>query len=902
MSAPEGADGLPTDAEGVRSPSTAAVLGPLPIWAVAVLTGAWLGEVLGSRWPGAVVVATVASVVAVGALGVLLRSGLRHEAATWSAPLPANRSGLAVGMAAVLAVLSVGIAASAARLATTELGALPALAATGGRAVLEVTVVHEPRPVSGGWQVLYRVEVVAGQPTRERVAALHPEDPPVLGSRWRLEATARPLPDSGYGRWLARQHATVAIDVVQREPLAAPGRLVSASEYVRARVREAAGRHQADRLAGLLAGFVTGDTRSLPEADVAAMRATSLTHLTAVSGTNVAILTAGVLALAVLLRLPATARRRLVVVTVLWFAFVTRFQPSVLRAGTMALLVLLAASRGLPRDARHALAGAVLLLVLVDPALAGSLGLLLSATATAGVLVAAPRIRVRLAGVPRRLAELLAISLGAQVAVVPLLLTTFGEVPLAAIPANVVAVPAAMLAAATGFLATVVALVHLEAGAWLFALAGVPARLVLGAAHTFAGLGGPVHLGNPAAVVALLLGAGWLLSRGGSRPARHLAAAMAIALLAAAVPPVWGAVPPRTLTLTAIDVGQGDAFLVESPGARILVDAGTDDTAARWLRTNGRRRLDLVVVTHPHLDHIGGVPDVLASLRVGAVWFRPVPTALPHPELVLARAAEAGIPVRAPVAGDRAVVGDLEIEVLGPPPGRPYRTSRSELNDTSVVLRVTHAGRRLLLTGDSEVAAHADLLERPELLVAEAMTVPHHGGATTDPALFPAVRPQIAVVSAGAGNRHGHPAPATLAALADLDVEVRRTDQEGTVRIEVPAPRALPAVPAVPRDRHGRRPGRERRGSALESGVTGRGVTRGPRRSSGQGVGWSRPRCPAPSTRPLPRRSLRSCGAHPRRALRRSRCRAAPPGPAARHPSTPGCRRGPARRCGTPRR
>ncbi len=555
---------------------------------------------------------------------------------------------------------------------------------------------------------------------------------------------------------------------------------------------------------GLRAGHIPGSRnlhyRLLLNDDAEAMRATSLTHLTAVSGANLAIVIGGVLLVLHALRVGPRWRRRLVAATVVAFAFLTRFEPSVLRAGSMALLVLLVAARGMPRDARHALAGAVLLLVLLDPRLAGSLGLLLSATATAGVLVVAPVVERRLGRVPRRLRTVVAITIGAQVTVVPLLLTTFGEVPLASVPANVVAVPAAALAAVLSFLGSVLALVHLELGAPLFWLAGLPARVVLGAAHGFAGLGGAATLARPTTVVALVGVCAWVLTPPRSRRSRRVGAVALVALLASGVTPLLGGLPPRQLTVTAIDVGQGDAFLIESPGARILVDAGADDTAARWLRSHGRRRLDLVVVSHPHLDHVGGVPAVLRRLRVDAVWYRPLPTPLPEAAEVLAVAAERGIAVRSPVTGDRARVGDLVVEVLHPPPGRPYRWSRSELNDTSLVLRISHGDRRVLTTGDVEVVAQRDLLaSAPGRLQAELVTTPHHGADTSDPAFLTALDPLVALISAGRDNPHGHPAPATIAHLDRQGVVVRRTDLEGTIRVAVPSRPAAGGVPSPPR-------------------------------------------------------------------------------------------------------
>ncbi len=778
--------------EDDHDPPAGEVLGPLPLWTTTAVIAGLVGEAVGER-AGAQVAAWTVGPLPLAWWTVCLMAGVLVAVALrwWRAPPDVQR--VATGLVGVVLVAAVCGGGTFLRVMTMDEGLLPELAQQGGSRSIEAVVVHEPRLIATGWSVVVRVDDVGGTATRERAALTLDGPPPTLGSRWHARVSARPLPEGGYGRWLSRQHATVLLDVSAWQQAGAPGHLAAASEYVRERIRQAATRHLGDGTGGLLVGFVTGDTRLLPDDDQEAMRATGLTHLTAVSGANVAIVIGGVLMLASLMRLPAPWSRRAVALTVVGFALLTRFEPSVLRAGTMALVVLTVAARGVARDARHALAGAVLLLLLLDPRLAGSLGLLLSASATAGVLVVAPVVRERLPRMPRWLADVTSITIGAQIAVVPLLLATFGELTVASVPANLVAVPAAAVAAVLSFIGSVLALIHLDVGGLVFAVAGLPARGVLLAAHGFAGMGGSVELARPATVLALLGGCGWLLAGRGTRVARVALAGLAAGLLAAAVPMVAGSLAPREFAVTAIDVGQGDAFLIESPGARVLIDGGADDTAARWLRANGRRHLDLVVITHPHLDHVGGVPDVVRDLRVDAVWFRPLPTEIPEVAELFEAAAAQATPIRSPAIGDRVMVGDLLVEVLHPPSGRPYRWARSELNETSVVVRVTHQGRRVLAPGDIEADAQADLLATGAAgLVAEVLLVPHHGASTSAAEFFAAVDPIVAVISAGRDNRHGHPHPETLATLQDRRIEVRRTDQEGTIRVAVPARDVMP--------------------------------------------------------------------------------------------------------------
>jgi competence protein ComEC len=304
-----------------------------------------------------------------------------------------------------------------------------------------------------------------------------------------IVASARPLPTGGYGRWLAQAHAVALLDVREMRRTGDPGALARSSEWVRERIRAAASRHQVQGRAGLLVGFVTGDTRLLPDEDVAAMRATGLSHLTAVSGSNTAILLAGVAGLLTLLRVPTRIRWTLLALTVPWFALLTRLEPSVLRAGTMALLVIAAAVRGVARDARHLLAGAVFLLVLIDPMLTWSLGLMLSAGATLGVLVIAPRLAASFTTfLPRPVAGLLGITLGAQFAVAPVLIASFGTIEWISVPANMLAVPVAAVGATLAFVGSALALVHLGVASSVFTLAGPAAAFVLQVARVGAGM------------------------------------------------------------------------------------------------------------------------------------------------------------------------------------------------------------------------------------------------------------------------------------------------------------------------------------------------------------------------------------------------------------------------------
>jgi competence protein ComEC len=491
-------------ADDVPVASAAEAIGPLGLLApTAIVAGrvtAWLHD-LGLadhlRMPF-----TVAAVILIGVAAVLLRAGR-------------SRSSAVAVLAATLFVIAAGVLL---RLDTFTHGILPGIVDRGGTVTIDARVATEPRKGSTGWQTVLRIDAIDGVLTRERAAAIL-EDAPALGTRVRVVASGRPLPDGGYGRWLAQAHAVALLDVREVRVVGDPGRVSRASEFVRDRIRTAATRHLGQGSGGLLVGFVTGDTRLLPDSDVDAMQATGLSHLTAVSGSNTAVLLAGVAGLLTFVRVGARLRWALLAATVPWFAFITRLEPSVLRAGTMALLVIAAAAIGVARDARHLLAGAVLLLVLVDPMLTWSLGLMLSAGATLGVLVIAPRIATALeAFLPRAVAALLGITLGAQLAVSPVLIASFGTIEWVSIPANLLAVPVAAIGATLAFVGSALSLVHVGIASSVFALAGPASTAVLAIARVGARFtGGPEVPEAPG--VRLAVSVGMVLVLGGAATA-----------------------------------------------------------------------------------------------------------------------------------------------------------------------------------------------------------------------------------------------------------------------------------------------------------------------------------------------------------------------------------------------
>lgn len=692
------------------------------------------------------------------------------------------------GVAVAFVALGSGLAG--ARVALLSAGPLVQLANHGGEAPFEATVATDARPSLAGAWFIVRLRSIDGRACGQRALVRIPDldDAPPLGTRIAFTATARPLEDEDFDRYLRRLHVAVHVQpVTPLQVVRAPPRWLQATTDVRLRVRAAAGVRLPPDHAAILSGLVTGDTTGLSQTTRDSMLAAGLTHLVAVSGSNVALVLAGTTALAGAVRLGAKGRRRCGVGALLWFVVLVRGEPSVLRASVMAVLVLAAVGLGRGQDARHTLAVAATVLLLCDPFLAGQLGFALSVLATAGVLVLAPAIAARVPG-PRPLALLAGATVGAQAAVAPVLLVGEGGLPLGALPANMLAVPAAAVASAVGVAAALVAQVAPGAGGVVAVIARPALAVVLWAGRAFSD--GPAltpgHLVTPAAVAMILA---VLLRR--TRP--RLAFVCVVVVVAVTVGAPWARTPAvAALTLTALDVGQGDALLVEVPGAdgaapaRMLVDGGPDDgLAVHLLRERGVGFLDAVVVSHPHADHTDGLPAVLTRIRTGALVVGPTPPQeLEEPSASAVAtevvAAQHAVPVLRVGAGQRFVLGQASVEILSPPADGSVG---AEPNDNSLVLRVSTPDGSILLTGDAEEAAQARLLTQPDLLRADILKVPHHGGATNAEGFLDAVGAHTAVIGVGADNDYGHPHPAVLADLAGT--RVLRTDTEGSLTVQV---------------------------------------------------------------------------------------------------------------------
>ncbi len=718
----------------------------------------------------------------------------------------------ALGM---LAALLAGAAIADARLAALDATALgPLLHSTVG---VRATLLEHPRERAFGVRVA-AARLRSGAGSGERVlvrAAAHVRWP--RGAQPGVELALR-------GR-LAELRAADAHErrrnshaLLRAESIAATGRrrggLAGALDAIRARTERALTRGVPRPQGALARGMVLGQDGALTTEVREDFRATGLAHLVAASGSNVLLLATLVLAIAAAAGLGLSARLWIAIALVAAYVPLAGAGPSIQRAGVMGVAGLVAALAGRPASRWYALLLAAALTLAWSPRAAQDAGWQLSFAAVLAMLALARPLcaRLRRGRVPRMLAEALAVTVAATLGTAPLIAVHFERLSLVSLPANVLAAPAVAPVMWLGTIAGALA----QVAPWLaqpFAMvASLPLAYLTWLAERAAALPfaeaevtSPGPLGAAAAYA--LAGAAALAwrraaARRAARPARERspaqrgrrrggAALLAGAAVAAALLATRPPAPPRDLTISFLDIGQGDATLIQHGRATVLVDTGPPGgPILERLRDAGVRRLDLLVATHAALDHDGAAAAVLDELPVGMLLDGEEAGA-PAGRAAGPFGARAAEPVARLAARHRVAhvrsdagqvlrAGPLELRVLWPrrePPAPPG----AEPNDRATVIHLRDGAFDLLLTADAESNVTAGL----ELQGVEALKVAHHGSDDPGlPQLLRRLRPHVAVIPVGAGNLYGHPTPATVAALREVVPVVRRTD-EGTVRLRV---------------------------------------------------------------------------------------------------------------------
>jgi competence protein ComEC len=537
------------------------------------------------------------------------------------------------------------------------------------------------------------------------------------------------------------------------------------------------------------------------DADVyTALGMSGVAHIVAVSGMHVSFLVS-------MLSYAVRSRRARAIVcppVLLAFMAVTGFSPCVCRAVIMQIFVIAAPLARRRGDSVTSIFAALLLILLFDPLMVGQIGLQLSFLSTLGIVAVSPRMQKSLRDfgetrralkkpVPRAVYGFVTASfsttIGALVPTTPLIACYFGYVSLLAPVTNLVTLWAAALCFCGGLVAGLLGLVFVPAASAVAALASLPAYWIIFAAKAISRVPfSAMYVSNPYIlfwlVHAYAVFAAFILFRGGLKKALYPVSGCAVMLGLALL--LTSLTPRRGLAVTALDVGQGQSIVLSLGAATAVVDCGGSGfpsaavSAAEYIQAEASPPIELLILTHFHSDHANGVPELLARETVGTL-------VIPDPDLggrdeltdaVLGAAEERGIEVIIVSETTAIEFGEAALTIY-PPLG-----DGSEENEFGLTILATYGEWDALITGDMRTETELLLLEREELPDIELLVAGHHGSKYSNSEdLLEVTRPEAALISAGARNRYGHPAPETLERLEAYGVAVYRTDVLGNITI-----------------------------------------------------------------------------------------------------------------------
>ena len=730
----------------------------------------------------------------------------------WNLLLPVALAALTVGMLRVVALppeppeLASWMGSDGVEVEGV-IGDTPEAGGNASRFLLHLERVND----GSGWQEASGGVLVTASPSLELTRR---RDAPFFryGDRLLLDGELEEAPvfaDFNYREYLARR----GIDALMFEPEATwleegqGSRPLALLHSLRRSLAGALDASLPEPQASFAKAVLLGIRDTMPSDVVEAFRNTGTSHLLAISGLHVGV----VLGLVVPAAAGLFGRRRslylLLPLGVVWlYVLLSGLSPSAERAAIMASFYLAAVALGRQRSALPALGFAAAFMAALDPQVVYDVSFQLSFAAMAGIITLWPPLEAAMRtlfekiapgdGWPERLGywaiASVAVSAAAVAATLPILAFYFHQVALLSIPATLIALPALPLILAASLATAVGGLALPVLGQAIGWLAWLPLTYLLGIVQALPEwtieLDGVSHLlvwGYYGTLIAVLA---WFRLR---RRPFHLAPALhretpghvkaplrlfSLAPLAAVAVLIWSAnlsLPDGKLYVTFIDVGQGDAVFVQTPGGeQALIDGGRHPGPV--LRALGERMpfwdrsLDLVVLTHSHADHVGGLPEVLRRYQASAVLDNGYERqSSAREEWLSALETEDATVIQAEQGQRLTLGGETTIEVLNPPQPRLRGTS-SDIDNNATVLRLSHGDVSFLFASDVFREGEMSMLSRDIELEADVLKVAHHGSKTSSGRTFlEAVGPQLSVVSVGAGNSFGHPNAEVMGRLQD---------------------------------------------------------------------------------------------------------------------------------------
>lgn len=561
-----------------------------------------------------------------------------------------------------------------------------------------------------------------------------------------------------------------------------------------------------------LKGLLIGERSGLSTPTRQAFTNSGVAHVLAVSGSNVVVVAGVFFFLFGLLRFPKWAIAFSSILALVFYMLITGSQPPVVRATITSAIFLMGSVVQTRANPFNSLGVAALIILGIDARQLFDVGFQLSFIAVLSIVYLYPKMNgwISIIGsatlVNRTIVWILrvcAVSVAASLGTLPLTAVYFGKVSIIGLLANIVVIPAVGGSVVLGFVTIVTSLFSswiadayaavnqllLDSTLWVIRNAGGSALAYADTSRFLAVYALPFY-------AALLL----LFNLSVHYVARRLLVTFLVALnIAVFVPPPVGVAASERLRLSFLDVGQGDAAVIEIPGGKVIViDAGPQSgeydsgerTVAPYLRRRGISQIDMLIISHPDDDHLGGIPYLLEEFDVREVLASGQPTNTGLYKAYAADVIAEGCTVDTTRRGMmRSDVGDVRIYVLSPPSAfiQADTTRRSlNLNMTSVVVRMDYGRVSFLFTGDAETIAEREMVHYyGDFLKCTLLKVGHHGSKTSSTQEFlDVVRPEYAVISVGKFNKFKHPSQDALARLRGVHADVYRTDEEGAIIFE----------------------------------------------------------------------------------------------------------------------
>jgi len=562
---------------------------------------------------------------------------------------------------------------------------------------------------------------------------------------------------------------------------------------IRKEVRKRAFRFLDQEEAALLLGILLGEQKSIPSLIQTDFSRAGVSHILAVSGEHVAMLALICVWVAKLLKLKTRNRYLLTTGCVVFFVLITGSKPSALRASLAIGIGIIGWLIGKEKHLVASLSAAALILLIYNAFFLFDIAFQLSFGASLAIAVLAPILELQFSHFPVSSFysfKLLLVTAAVQIGLAPIVMYHFGELSVISVIANVFIVPLVMPILSLGLAANILGSISYLLGYPLFAIVSLLLSSEIKLAAFFANSSFsslPVNLSLGALLIYYFV-LFVLIVFMRKREAVLKTSTLLFASLVIPVGLLWWQVlvcaPPRQFTCTFLDVGQGDSAVIRTPsGACVLIDGGQDPMIAKnLLSSEGVSKIDLLILSHPHADHLNGLVEVVERYRIGLVLDGGLKTDSLQYREFRAAISERQIPHLVAKEKMRLKVGsDLELIVFS---DKAAGSVESDLNNESLAAKVKYRDLSLLFPGDSESEEEQELCDWRGELGSSILKVPHHGSSNAaDPRFLKYVRPQVAVISVGKDNKFGHPSPATAKMLESLGTKIYRTDKDGSVTI-----------------------------------------------------------------------------------------------------------------------